>query len=243
MKPEIFFKMLEDSDMSLNKTQNSFFNLWKEKDLQARKLINNFFTEKKLSEFHALKSVLEKLPARSSLHLANSMPVRYANYLGITSEKEISVWANHGTSGIDGCTSTAVGHATNNKSIHTLITGDMAFFYDRNAFWHNHIPSNIRVVVLNNHGGGIFRLINGPKQLEELEEFFETKQKLNAANTARDFGLNYYTVKTIDALPKMLEIFFSEKSGTSILEIETEPKVNEKLFDAFKQRVKQLGKY
>ena len=70
-----------------------------------------------------------------------------------------------------------------------LLTGDVAFFYDRNAFWHNYPVPNLRVVLFNNHGGGIFRLIDGPRQQPELEEFFETRQLLTAENTARDFGL------------------------------------------------------
>ena len=73
------------------------------------------------------------------------------------------VFANRGTSGIDGCTSTAVGYALAepDKQV-VLLTGDVAFFYDRNAFWHNYPTPNLRVVLLNNHGGGIFRLIDGP---------------------------------------------------------------------------------
>ncbi len=242
LTPESFFELFADNPYELNKTQNNYFNHWKEKDLQAESFLRVFLSENKFSEFHVIKTVLSKLPNSSTLHLANSMPVRYVNYLGIGIDREISIWANRGTSGIDGCVSTAVGHAHNTTTLHTLITGDMAFFYDRNALWHNHIPPNLRIVILNNHGGGIFRLINGPKELDELEEFFETKQKLNAANTARDFGMNYYTIKTIDALPDMLEKFLHEKSGASILEIETDPKMNQKVFEEFKHKTNQLWK-
>jgi hypothetical protein len=59
----------------------------------------------------------------------------------------------------------------------TLITGDVAFFYDRNGLWHNCLPPNLRVVLLNNHGGGIFRLIDGPAGQPELEEYFETASR------------------------------------------------------------------
>ena len=240
--PEPFFKLFIGNQLELSKTQNDYFNHWKEKDVQANLFLGSYLARNERSEFHVVKTVLANLPSFSTLHLANSMPVRYVNYLGIDPQKEISVWSNRGTSGIDGCLSTVVGHAHNSSSIHTLITGDMAFFYDRNALWHNHIPANLRIVILNNHGGGIFRLINGPKELEELEEFFEMKQKLNAANTARDFGMNYYTIKTMSVLPDMLEKFFSEKSGASILEIETDPKLNQKVFEEFKHKSKQLWK-
>lgn len=116
------------------------------------------------------------------------------------------------------------------------------FFYDRNGLWHNHIPQNLRIVILNNHGGGIFRLINGPKQLDELEEYFETQQNLNAANTARDFGFKYYNLKNIEVLPELLVDFFKAESGPSILEIETQPAVNQKVFEDFNQKATQFWK-
>lgn len=173
LDPKQFLGMVLAARRGLSKSQNAYFNLWKERELQAKSFLKNLFLNTQLHEFQAMKLVLEYLPDHSTLHLANSMPVRYANYLGLPAHKGIEVWANRGTSGIDGCTSTAVGHALNTPHIHTLVTGDMAFFYDRNALWHHHLPANIRIVLLNNHGGGIFRLINGPRQLEELEVFLK----------------------------------------------------------------------
>ncbi len=240
LNAEVFWKIISESSLDLHEAQSNYFNHWYEKDMQAKVFLDELLWQDSLSEFHVVKEIIKKLPNQSSLHLANSMPVRYANFVGIEHTKDIRVWANRGTSGIDGCTSTAVGHAINDKMLHTLITGDMAFFYDRNAFWHSHLPSNFRVVVLNNHGGGIFRQIDGPKQLKELEEFFETKQKLNTANTARNFGLKYFKVNMIEALPGFLEQFFDENAGPSILEVETDPKTNQKLFEGFKQKSVQL---
>ena len=76
----------------------------------------------------------------------------------------------------------------------TLIAGDLAFFYDRNGLWHRHLPSNVRIVVLNNHGGGIFDIIEGPNQLERArqEAYFLTPQPLTARRTAEDHGLRYF---------------------------------------------------
>ena len=186
-----------------------------------------------MSEFDGVYELLKHLPKNCHLHLANSMPVRYANLVGLSKNVNSTIWANRGTSGIDGCISTGVGHAVNSDAINLILTGDMAFFYDRNGLWHNDIPKNLRIVMLNNHGGGIFRLINGPKQLEELEEFFETKQKLSAANTAKDFGMKYYNVTNIHMLPEVLDQFFDKNSGPSILEIETDASQNQARYEAF----------
>src|SRR5690606_34268185 len=109
-----------------------------------------FFETAEFGEFKAIDTILKRLPESSHLHLANSMAVRYVNLLpklpgGTT------VFANRGTSGIDGSNSTAVGTALVSGRMTTLITGDMAFFYDRNAFWHNYPLKKLRIIVLNNH--------------------------------------------------------------------------------------------
>lgn len=242
LNPEAFFKLLIKQTISVNKMQNGYYNKWMGKEFQSRQFIIDYFNFDKHSELHAINKIFLALPKRHYLHLANSMSVRYANLIGMKTHHENMVWSNRGTSGIDGCTSVALGHAVNTNCINVIITGDMAFFYDRNALWHRHIPENLRIIILNNHGGGIFSLINGSKQLEECNEYFVTNQKLNAANTARDFGLKYFSVKTIEALPKYLTEFFDEKTGPSILEIETDQKINIKVFDDFKQKVANLWK-
>ena len=56
------------------------------------------------------------------------MSVRYANLIGLDSSKNIQIFANRGTSGIDGCLSTAVGAALKTDKIVTCILGDVSFF-------------------------------------------------------------------------------------------------------------------
>ena len=86
--------------------------------------------------------------------------------------KNTITWCNRGTSGIDGCTSTAVGTSWVSHQLNVLLTGDISFFYDRNAFFHQHHLSNLRIIISNNHGGGIFRLIEGPSNLPGISNLF-----------------------------------------------------------------------
>jgi len=238
--PAEFFQSIANSLKPDDKTKSDYWQQWHLKSQAARELVDDFFAECHEGEFAAVSRIMRKLPDGSSLHLANSMPVRYAGYVGL--KQNISVWANRGTSGIDGCTSTALGHALNTPNLHVLITGDMAFFYDRNGLWHQHLPANLRIVVLNNHGGGIFRLIDGPGKLPELNTYFETKQSLKAENTARDFGMKYYFADDLNKLDDQLNAFLLPDGGAAILEIETDPSVNEAIFTQFKKRIKQLWK-
>lgn len=196
-------------------------------ELYQERALKNTLEKAPFGEWKAIYNVLNHLPETSKLHLANSMAVRYVNFLGARKQEII---CNRGTSGIDGSNSTAVGCTFTTKEFVTLITGDMAFFYDRNAFWHNYTTNNLRIILLNNHAGGIFRIINGPNKQPELEEFFETKQSLNAAHLAMDFGFGYLPVKSEEELdaalmdfyhpsvkPKIIEVFSDSAENTAIL--------------------------
>jgi 2-succinyl-5-enolpyruvyl-6-hydroxy-3-cyclohexene-1-carboxylate synthase len=119
-----------------------------------------------------------------------------------------------------------------------LLTGDVAFFYDRNALWHNYPLPNLRIVLFNNHAGGIFRLIDGPRQQPELEEFFETHQALTAENTAGDFGLRYFPVSTFAELESALPVFFAPKGGAALLEITTDSATNAAFFEHYRTSVR-----
>ncbi|RSK44210.1 2-succinyl-5-enolpyruvyl-6-hydroxy-3-cyclohexene-1-carboxylic-acid synthase [Hymenobacter perfusus] len=213
--------------------------------LAAENWANGFLQEfmqqptQPFNEFTAIYQALQHLPDGAALHLANSMAVRYANILGVPAGRTVEVFANRGTSGIDGCTSTAVGAAlARPERPVVLLTGDVAFFYDRNAFWHNYPTPNLRVVLLNNHAGGIFRLIDGPRQQPELEEFFETRQPLRAENTARDFGLRYFAVSTFAELESALPVFFAAETGAALLEITTDSPTNAEFFEHYRALVR-----
>jgi 2-succinyl-5-enolpyruvyl-6-hydroxy-3-cyclohexene-1-carboxylate synthase len=150
-------------------------------------------------------------------------------------DKNISAFCNRGTSGIDGCTSTAIGAANMTNEIATLITGDLAFFYDRNAFWNNFVPNNLRIILLNNHGGGIFNLIDGPNTQPELEEFFLTKHHLTAKNLADENGLNYLICKNNDEFANALETFYDVSERAKIIELSFDMDKSAAIFKAFKK--------
>jgi len=214
---------------------------WPQADAVAADFLAAFFATDKqpFNEFSAMRRAMSSLPDGTALHLANSMAVRYANIIGLPEGRQIEVFANRGTSGIDGCTSTAVGAALAQPARPVvLLTGDVAFFYDRNAFWHNYPTPNLRVVLFNNHGGGIFRLIDGPRQQPELDEFFETHQALTAENLCRDFHLRYLPVSSFAELEAALPVFFAAESGAAVLEVFTDSKTNAAFFEEYRQAVK-----
>src|SRR5690606_9615425 len=246
--PDAFFEESLHFSTNLSQQEN-YFQIWQEEVQKAENFVQNFFKKTEIwaqpGEFLAVQWVMEHLPDHVNLHLANCMPVRYANLIGLNAQqKNTEVFANRGTSGIDGSNSTAVGSALASDKLTVLITGDMAFFYDRNAFWHNYPLPNLRVVLLNNHAGGIFRIIDGPNRQPELEEYFETWQMLNAENTAHDFQMEYLHCNLAepigwDELESVLKVFFDKSEKAKILEITSESKTNQQIFNQYKNLIKQ----
>ncbi|MEZ4659615.1 MAG: thiamine pyrophosphate-binding protein [Caldilineaceae bacterium] len=203
-----------------------------------------FFAQAPFGEFQAVYRILQELPQNARLQVGNSMVIRYVNFIGRLpghhfSSGPVSVHANRGASGIDGAVSTAVGAALATTELTTLLVGDLGFFYDRNALWHAHVPRNLRIVLLNNHGGGIFDLIDGPHQLDPAlrKTYFLTPQPLTAQRTAADHGCDYWRCANGDELEWALKEFFRPRGRAGILEIETDMQVNGTVFQAFKELV------
>jgi 2-succinyl-5-enolpyruvyl-6-hydroxy-3-cyclohexene-1-carboxylate synthase len=205
-------------------------------ELKSQRKIAEFINQNNVefNELATVNFVLKNLPKNSQLQIANSTAIRYVSYLGIP-DKNITAFCNRGTSGIDGCTSTAIGAANMTNEIVTLITGDLAFFYDRNAFWNNFVPNNLRIILLNNHGGGIFNLIDGPNTQPELEEFFLTKHHLTAKNLADENGLNYLICKNNDEFANALETFYDVSERAKIIELSFDMDKSADIFKAFKK--------
>ncbi len=237
-----FFKTFsldkEEKGFDKQKKEN-FLRVWQAEEHRTILSMKKYFDEPAFSELNLIRELISNLPPRCNLHLANSMAVRYANFAGIEAGKKgIHVYANRGTSGIDGCTSSAVGHAFCNEVPNFLITGDMAFFYDRNAFWHNYALPNLHILVLNNHGGIIFNMIDGPGNIPERDEFFVTKQKLTAKHLAGEYGFDYLPFDSEKKMKNSLKDFLIFDSKTKILEIESGQEENKEAFEKFKQQIK-----
>ncbi len=235
-QPNTFFREASNEKLPLP-DQDDYLRSWINIDYDSSVKVDSFFPADQFSELEATRLIFEHLPDTINLHLANSLPVRLVNFFG-KMKSTIEVFSNRGTSGIDGCNSTVLGTALESDILNLLITGDMAFIYDRNAFWHNYVPGNLRIVVLNNHGGGIFRMIDGPSSLPELETYFETVQNLSAEYTAKDHGFEYNVCSNRNTLINRLKTFFDSGEHPKILEIHTNGKTNKTIVDQFKSQFK-----
>ena len=212
---------------------------WNKKDQENKSLHAQFLATCDWSDLKAFDCILEKIPKGSDLQMGNSSPVRYIQLFD--QREDLIYHSNRGASGIDGCTSTAAGAAYAHGRPTTVITGDIAFFYDSNAFWNKHLTSNLKVILINNGGGGIFRIIPGPATTNQLETFFETEHELNARYIAKTFGISYYFAEEEETLREILPEFYKEQVGgqAAILEIKTPQLKNNEVLKAYFDRIKQ----
>ncbi len=164
--------------------------------------------------------------------------MRYAQVFNDHYAPGCKFYSNRGTSGIDGSTSTMIGFAYGDDEEHFLITGDLGFQYDSNAFFNPYLNGRMKVVVINNSGGNIFRIIDGPREQKERNEFFETSTTHAFSNLAKHFDLNYFSANSFPELENIWKDFVQiTDSRPSILEIFTDAEVSAKTFKEFYKKI------
>ncbi len=194
-----------------------------------------YLAEIAFSDFKVFEQIFKYLPKHYQLQLSNSTAIRYSQLFKL--DPSIDVFCNRGTSGIDGSMSTAIGAATQTDRPVLFVTGDLSFLYDSNALWNNYIPHNFKIIIVNNSGGGIFRILPKAKTMTHFNSFFETRHDLTAKHLAKQYSCHYTKATDLVSLQQELDKFFniSEATQPRILEIFTPPEVNDQvLLDYFK---------
>ena len=213
--PEKFFgKLLKFISLE----PSPYFNLWDVlRDKRDLKHVD-YCLQTRFSDFKLFEILSQKLPENINLHISNSSAIRYAQLFDFNTK---NIYCNRGTSGIDGSTSTAMGFAMKDEKQTVLVTGDMSFFYDINGLWNNYIPPYTRIIIFNNGGGDIFKIIPGPSSTNALDEFILTKHHKNAEHLAKHFGFSYTKVDDEETLLRIMDNFFKPDEKAKILEVDT----------------------
>ncbi|MBQ7472583.1 MAG: 2-succinyl-5-enolpyruvyl-6-hydroxy-3-cyclohexene-1-carboxylic-acid synthase [Prevotella sp.] len=149
-------------------------------------------------------------------HYANSIAVRLANQYAAH-----YVYCNRGVNGIEGSLSTAAGFSLAVDEAVYCVIGDLSFFYDSNALWNQELRDNLRILLLNNGGGGIFEKFEGLKGSPARERFVMAQHKASAEGICRSYNICYrpahnmeellrgidWLVSTLSIRPLLLEVF------------------------------------
>lgn len=158
-----------------------------------------------LTEPGVARTVAEHLPADAVLTVASSMPVRDLEWFG---GRQARTHANRGANGIDGVISTALGRAFDGRPSVVLV-GDLAFVHDSNALVGlAQRALDLRVVVVDNNGGGIFSFLPQATTLDpsDFEQLFGTPIGTDIIGLSAAHGLPARSVTSADELAEQLDV-------------------------------------
>ena len=224
MSPNTFFKEFCTQISNVNSIYFTYWNKVKQNYKIRRK---SYLNEIDFSDMYVFDQISKKIPKNYQLQLANSSTVRYAQLFDLN--PSLRVFCNRGTSGIDGSTSTAIGASIYNLTPTLLITGDLSFLYDSNGLWNNYIRPDFRIIVINNNGGGIFRILPGKEDTSNFERFFETKHIKDVRKYCELFNFEYLFSNSENNLKSVISAFYEPSERPKLLEVSTPRLLNDKI--------------
>ncbi len=225
--PEVFFSELINHKKEITSSYKEDWLRIENKRIESHE---DFVKTVSYSDLKVFDVLLKSIPNNSQLQLSNSSVIRYTQLFKLNST--LQVFCNRGTSGIDGSTSTAIGAALTNKEQTVFISGDISFYYDSNALWNSYVPNNFRIIIINNSGGGIFKIIPGPQTTNALN-YFETPHSLSAEYLAKTYGFEYESATSIKELEIKLSDFYTDSQKPKILEVFTPSNVNDSILKKY----------
>ncbi len=202
---------------------NGYQRLWANYEARARDALDGrLAAEEALVEPKAAWLLGRHLPERSSLSVANSMPVRDLEFVWPANDRAIRVHFNRGANGIDGTLSTALGVAHGGEPS-ALLTGDLALLHDSNGFLlAPRFKGSLTVVLVNNHGSGIFEHLPVAQFDPIFEEFFATPQEADFARLCAAHGVAHTHVEDWSHFESLVSQL--PASGIRVLELRTDRK-------------------
>lgn len=161
------------------------------------------------------------------VHYANSSAVRLACIYA-----QHYVWCNRGVNGIEGSLSTAAGFSLATHDMTICVIGDLSFFYDQNALWNSNLRGNLRIILLNNRGGGIFRQLPGLSDSPAADDLVMASHENTAQGICTQNDIGYMSAKNMDEMqigivtlltreserPMLLEVFTDSNDDVKVLE-------------------------
>jgi 2-succinyl-5-enolpyruvyl-6-hydroxy-3-cyclohexene-1-carboxylate synthase len=220
----IFVDLAGELDISgLNGTSvdPDWYSAWKKEEDSFRRTLEQILnTEPAFTDGHVIAAVTQHLPTQIPFFCSNSFPIRDLSLFGDREERE--VYANRGAAGIDGITSTAMGVIHGSGTTCVLLTGDIAFLHDSNALLrHRDLKQPLVVILFNNGGGTIFRMLPVHDFKDQYLEYFETPQQVDINALCTAHGIPHKTIRTRSELSNAL-LDLPENGGIHVYECQTD---------------------
>lgn len=203
---------------------------------QIRILHKEFVSITELSDMTVMAEILRQTRPDTVLQLANSTSVRWMQLF--ETRADLTYYCNRGTSGIDGSLSTAAGFAYNSARNVLFVTGDVSFIYDSNGLWNNYTGKNLKIIVLNNNGGNIFRFIGDKELMKNNLHFFTTPHQVQIKLLVEAYGVDYLNCNESADLSGKIEQLLNSANAT-VLEVFTDSELNTENYKKYFQHIKE----
>ena len=203
---------------------NGYERMWAMYEQKARSEIDGRLeAESGPFEGKAAWLLARHLPVETSLVVANSMPIRDAEYFFPASDRRLRLLCNRGANGIDGTLSTALGVAHDAGRPAVLLVGDLALLHDTNGFLlRSKFRGSLTIVLINNNGGGIFGHLPVAQFDPPFEEFFATPQDMDFAKLAAAYGVEHVLVRDWTHFTELVSVL--PAGGLRVIEVRTDRK-------------------
>jgi len=202
---------------------NGYQQLWASYERQVRSALDERLQG--MTEFfegRAAWLLAQRLPVKTPVFVANSMPVRDVEYFWPPNDRRIALRFNRGANGIDGTLSTALGVAHGGRPA-VLLTGDLALLHDTNGFLlRPKFRGSLTVVLINNRGGGIFGHLPIAEFDPPFEEFFATPQEADFGQLCAAYGVEHIAVRDWNQFIELISSL--PATGLRVLELRTDRK-------------------
>lgn len=216
--------------------KNEFARLWLELIDSTRQKVSVFTPSySQMAAVKAFEHSLAKIDGKWQVHYANSNAVRMACIYA-----DHYVWCDRGVNGIEGSLSVAAGFSIATDDLVFCIIGDLSFFYGQNALWNTKLKGNLRIMLLNNHCGGIFYSLKGLKESDAFDQLVTARHTTDARGTCIQNGIKYITAHNLEELNEGLVTLTTTKADCPILlEVFTEPEEDKRVIKEFIDKIKQ----
>lgn len=187
-----------------------------------------------LSGFAAMYGLSRHIPAGSLVHLSILNSTRITQMFPL--KKDVAVYSNIGTDGIDGSMSTFYGQADSTDRPCYLVIGDLSFFYDMNSVGIRHIGKNVHILLVNNGGGAEFYFSMGPARLPNIDRHISAAHEKSAKAWVEYNGFTYMSARTLEEYEQKVESF-AKAEGPVIMEVFTEKLRDVTILKSFRRSI------
>lgn len=177
------------------------------------------------------KTIVEKIKNDSILYIGNSTVVRsFDAYFSHDNRKNLTIATNRGVSGIEGFLASSIGFIDGKQKEVYLIIGDVAFIHDLNSLYFlKGLTIPLKIILINNDGGGIFTLLPIHKE-EEVLKYITSPHGQTFEKAAGLAGIRYLPVKNREELNTNLQELQESKSH-ALMEIFIDHQTNKEVYD------------